>query len=386
MATEVLLPHADRSLARYRLGPPRTFRRPMQPIRCRVAYAAAHVVADPWVEPSDGTCSLDWEATLAYRQHLWSWGLGVAEAMDTAQRGMGLDPATAMELCRRTAEVARSLGAPLVCGVNTDDLTPGQATLPEVEASYRRQLEWVEAQGAQAVIMSSRALSAAARSPSDYRVVYGRILESAGRPVLVHWLGEPFDPALRGYWGYQDPLQALEFFVDLVAEHADRVDGVKVSLLDPEVELQLRRRLPPSVRVYTGDDFHFLELIRGDGQHVSHALLGIFDAIAPAASEALQALERGDAARYEEILAPCVPLSRHIFSAPTYRYKTGIVFLAYLNGHQSHFRMVGGMESARSVLHLVQVFVLADRAGLLQDPELAAHRMRAFLRLAGVDA
>ncbi|MDQ7801544.1 MAG: dihydrodipicolinate synthase family protein [Armatimonadota bacterium] len=386
MAVEVLLPQPDRSLAWYRLGPPRSFSRPLHPIRSRVAYAAAHVVADPWREPEEGQCHLDWEATLAYRAYLWSWGLGVAEAMDTAQRGMGLDPATAMELCRRTAEIAHPSDAPVVCGVNTDDLTPGQASLDEVEASYRRQLEWVEAQGAQAVIMSSRALCAAAREPRDYLRIYDRLFRSASRRVLVHWLGEPFDPSLRGYWGYRDPRDALEFFVDLVAEHADRVDGVKVSLLDPEVEVQLRRRLPPSVRVYTGDDFHFVELIRGDGQHISHALLGIFDAIAPAASAALQALDRGDAAAYEEILAPCVPLSRHIFGPPTYRYKTGLVFLAYLNGHQDHFRMVAGMESARSVLHLVEVFVLADRAGLFHDPELAAHRMRAFLRLAGVDA
>ncbi len=383
---EILLPQPDRTLVRYRPGPPRTFPRPTQPIRCRVAYAAAHVVADPWLEPSDGTCHLDWEATLAYRRYLWSWGLGVAEAMDTAQRGMGLDPGTAMELCRRTAEIARAMNAPVVCGVNTDDLSPGRASLREVEASYRRQLEWVERAGAQAVVMSSRALCAAARGPADYRRVYRALLRSATRPVLVHWLGEPFDPALRGYWGYEDPRQALDVFVDLVSEHADRVEGVKVSLLDPEVEIQLRRRLPPSVRVYTGDDFHFVELIRGDGESASHALLGIFDAIAPAASAALQLLDRGDVAGYEEILAPCVPLSRHIFCAPTYRYKVGLVFLAYLNGHQDHFRMVGGMESARSVLHLVEVFVLADRAGLLQDPERAVHRMRAFLRLAGLDA
>lgn len=386
MAVEILLPQADRSLAPYRLGPPRTFPQPTQPIRCRVVYAAAHVVADPWREPSDGPCHLDWEATLAYRRYLWSWGLGVAEAMDTAQRGMGLDSRTAMELCRRTAELAMVLRAPVVCGINTDDLTPGQASLREVEASYRRQLEEVEAHGAQAVVMSSRALCAAASSPSDYRAVYTRVLRSAARPVLVHWLGEVFDPALRGYWGFPDPRQALGFFVDFIAEHTDRVEGVKVSLLDPEVEVQLRRQLPPSVRVYTGDDFHFVELIRGDGQSASHALLGIFDAIAPAASAALQALEDGDVVRYEEILAPCVPLSRHIFSAPTYRYKTGLVFLAFLNGHQHHFRMVGGMESARSVLHLTQLFVLADRAGLLRDPELAVHRMRAFLRIAGVDA
>ncbi len=386
MAAELRLPRPDRSLVPYRLGLPRLFARPAQPVRCRVAYAAAHVVADPWLEPSDGRCHLDWEATLAYRRHLWSWGLGVAEAMDTAQRGMGLDPQTAMELCARTAELSRSCAGPLVCGINTDDLTPGQASLRDVEASYRRQLEFVEGLGAQAVVMSSRALRAAASSPADYRRVYDGLLRAAGRPVLIHWLGEAFDPALRGYWGYEDPREALAFFVDLVAAHADRVDGVKVSLLDPDVEVQLRRRLPPSVRVYTGDDFHFLELIRGDGERASHALLGIFDAIAPAASAALQALDRGDVASYEEILRPCVPLSRHIFSPPTYRYKVGLVFLAYLNGHQAHFRMVGGLESARSVLHLTEVFMLADRAGLLHDPEGAAHRMRAFLRLAGVEA
>ncbi len=386
MAQEILLPQRDRSLAPYRLREPRRFPRPGRPIQSRTAYAAAHVVADPWFEPAEEGCRLDWEATLAYRDYLWSWGLGVAEAMDTAQRGMGLDPDTALDLCRRTAERARNFGKPLVCGVNTDDLVPGHAGLAEVEASYRRQLEFVEAQGAQAVIMSSRALRAAARGPSDYLRVYQSVLRSATRAVLLHWLGEPFDPALRGYWGYTDPREALKFFADLAGQHADRIDGVKVSLLDPAMEVELRRMLPGSVKVYTGDDFHFLELIRGDGERASHALLGIFDAIAPAASAALQALDRGDVASYEEILAPCVPLSRHIFRPPTYRYKVGLVFLAYLNGHQNHFRMVGGMEGTRSVLHLVEVFVLADRAGLLQDPEDAAHRMRAFLRLAGVDA
>ncbi|MCS7235021.1 MAG: DUF993 family protein [Armatimonadota bacterium] len=384
MAPELLLPQPDRTLSRYRVSPPRTFDPPARPIRSRVAYAAAHVVADPLREPDNGTCHLDWDATLAYRAYLWSWGLGVAEAMDTAQRGMGLDAATAMELCRRTAELARASRAPLVCGINADDLTPGQASLREVEASYRRQLEYVESLGAQAVIMSSRALRAAAAQPQDYRRVYDSLLRAASRPVLIHWLGEAFDPSLKGYWGYPHVHDALGFFVDLISDHADRIDGVKVSLLDPQVETQLRLRLPSSVKVFTGDDFHFVELIRGDGHHFSHALLGIFDAIAPAASAALQALDRGDHDAYEEILSPCIPLSRHIFRPPTYRYKTGLVFLAYLNGHQNHFRMVGGMESARSVLHLVEVFKLADQAGLLRDPDLAVSRMRTFLQLAGV--
>jgi len=387
MAHTLPLPRRDGTLALYRLCGRPVFEPSSEPIRSRVAYAAVHVVADPladhdpWLE-----ARLDWEATLAYRRYIWSLGLRVAEAMDTAQRGMGLDWPAARELIRRSLAEARALGgAPIVCGAGTDQLDPGRPlTLADVEGAYEEQCEFVEAHGGRIVLMASRALAACARGPEDYVKVYGRILSQVAEPVIIHWLGEMFDPALAGYWGHRDLDRAGEVFLAIVAEHAAKVDGVKVSLLDHTREVALRRRLPPGVRMYTGDDFDFPTTIRGDGERWSDAFLGIFDAIAPAAAAALRALDRGDLARYEAILAPCVRLSRHIFKPPTRFYKTGIVFLAYVNGHQSHFRMVGGLESARSLVHLAELFVLADQAGLLRDPDLAADRMRRVLALGGV--
>ncbi|HXM58857.1 MAG TPA: dihydrodipicolinate synthase family protein [Candidatus Dormibacteraeota bacterium] len=380
MGTTLRLPNLDGSLEPYTPRPATTFPRPSAPLRSRVALAAVHVVVDPLADRA----RIDWEATLAFRRHVWSWGLGIAEAMDTAQRGMGLGWPEARELIERT--VRESQGRRVVCGAGTDHLAPGAArSLDDVVAAYEQQCSAVEAVGGEVVLMASRELARLARGPDDYASVYGRVLEQLRRPALIHWLGPMFDPALAGYWGGDDPHDAMAACVELIAAHAARVTGVKVSMLDARLEVEMRRRLPEGVRMYTGDDFNFAQLMRGDELGHSDGLLGIFDGIAPAASAALQAMDAGDLGRYEALLAPTVPLSRHIFRAPTYHYKAGLVFLAFLNGRQRHFRMLGGLESARSVPHLAELFRLADRAGLLEDPELAASRMRAVLALAGVD-
>ncbi len=386
MTTPLKLPRADGSLRPYTPGPPSAFQPPAGPLRGRVAYSAAHVVADPLADVNPTLdVAIDWEATLAYRRHLWSYGLAVAEAMDTAQRGMGLTWRHAQELIRRSLAEARAVGGTIACGAGTDHLAPSPGVTPaDVEAAYGEQCGFVEGQGGRVILMASRALAACASGPDDYVRVYDKILSQLARPAILHWLGDMFDPALAGYWGTCDLDAAMDVCLHIIGDHTAKVDGIKISLLDKERELAMRRRLPPGVRMYTGDDFNYAKLIRGDEQGYSHALLGIFDAIGPAASAALQALDAGDLERYEAILAPTVPLSRHIFRAPTYYYKTGIVFMAYLNGYQSHFRMVGGQESARSIVHLAELFILADQAGLLRDPELAAERMRLALALAGV--
>jgi hypothetical protein len=379
------LPVAGRRLEPYRVHAPRLFERPTQPFT-RIALAAAHVVADPWSDRDPWLeAAVDWEATIAYRRHLWSWGLGVAEAMDTAQRGMGMDWPSSLELIRRTLDAARDVpGAVVACGVGTDQLAPGPGLDPaRVIAAYEEQCAAIERLGGRIVLMASRALAACARSPDDYGRVYDRVLSQVKQPVIIHWLGEMFDPALAGYWGHGEHAHAMEVCLDVIARHAAKVDGIKVSLLDKDKEIAMRRRLPPGVRMYTGDDFNFAELIAGDGEGHSDALLGIFDAIAPAASAALGALAAGDGARYHELLAPTVPLSRHIFRAPTRFYKTGLVFLAWLNGHQEHFVMVGGQHSARHLLHLAELFRLAAAAGLLSDPALACRRMHDYLALHG---
>ncbi|MER5641111.1 dihydrodipicolinate synthase family protein [Kitasatospora sp. NPDC002227] len=353
----------------------------------RTAFAAAHVVADPLGPNAPGApAAVDWEATLAFRRHLWSLGLGVADAMDTAQRGMGLDWTATKELITRSGAEAGAVGGRLACGVGTDQLTHPTATLPVILAAYEQQLEVVEAAGAQPILMASRALAATADGPDDYLRVYGRLIGQARQPVILHWLGEMFDPALAGYWGSADLDRATETVLTLVKEHAGRIDGIKVSLLDADREIALRRALPAGVKLYTGDDFNYPQLIRGDELGHSHALLGVFDPIAAQAAAALHALDAGDLARYDALLAPTLPLARHLFAAPTYHYKTGIVFLAWLAGHQDHFTMVAGAQSGRSVPHLVELFRLADLAGVLPDPDLAVHRMRQFLALAGVAA
>ncbi|MDQ6772120.1 MAG: dihydrodipicolinate synthase family protein [Candidatus Dormibacteraeota bacterium] len=387
LATRLRLPQRDGTLVLFEPGPAGVFDRPQRALQSRVAIAAAHVVADPLAENiPGGPARLDWDLTLAYRRHLWSWGLGVAEAMDTAQRGAGLDWPVAAELIRRSLHEAREAGGHVVCGVGTDQLPAGSArSLADIERAYEEQCAEVEAEGGQVVLMASRELARIASGPDDYARVYGRILGRLSRPAIIHWLGDAFDPALAGYWGSAELDRATTSCLDIIAANRERVDGVKVSLLDAEQEIEMRRRLPAGVRMYTGDDFNFPSLIEGDERGHSDALLGIFDAIAPAASAALQALDAGELALYRERLAPTVALSRHIFQTPTSNYKTGVVFMAYLNGHQRHFRMVGAQEGMRSVLHLSELFRLADRAGLFPDLELAVDRMRCFLALAGVD-
>jgi len=383
----IKLPTLDGRLADYKTRPPRGFPDRRNRPFTRVAYAAAHVVADPladcdpWLD-----APVDWETTIAFRRHLWDLGLGVAEAMDTAQRGMGLDWPTSLELIRRSlAAAAEHPGALIACGAGTDQLAPTpDLTLDDVIGAYEAQIEAIEALGGRIILMASRALAACAKSPEDYHRVYDRILAQVREPVIIHWLGEMFDPALLGYWGHRDHGAAMDVAVAVIAANRAKVDGIKLSLLDKQKELELRARLPQGVRMYTGDDFNYAELIAGDGERYSDALLGIFDAIAPAASAALGALAADQAAEFYAILAPTVPLSRHIFKAPTRFYKTGVVFMAYLNGLQNHFTMVGGQESARSLVHLAELFRLADAAGLLADPECATARMGRVLATHGV--
>ena len=356
------------------------------PPRERLPYAAVHVVADARADTSPGgPARLDWERTLAFRRYIWRYGLGVAEAMDTAQRGMGLDWEASKELIRRSVAEARTVGGRIVCGAQTDHLKPGSArTLRDIEAAYEEQCEFVEAQGGQVVLMASRELARIARGAEDYAQVYGNVLAQLRRPALIHWLGDVFDPALAGYWGHADVDRAMAVCLDVIAANVEKVEGLKLSLLDQEREIAMRAQLPERVRMFTGDDFDYPTTILGDGERHSDALLGAFDAIAPAASAALLALDQGDTATFNSVLAPTVPLSRHVFAHPTFYYKTGVVFLAYLNGHQDHFRMVGGLESGRSAVHLARLFVLADEAGLLRDAEVAVDRVRAVMEVAGV--
>ncbi|SDT74970.1 dihydrodipicolinate synthase family protein [Actinoplanes derwentensis] len=356
--------------------------KPAGPPSSRIAYAAAHVVADPLAENAPGApAALDWDDTLAFRHHLWSHGLGVAEAMDTAQRGMGLDYAATKELIKRSAAEAASVGGKIVAGVATDQLPPGSAVLLDIHSAYEQQLADVLAAGAAPVLMCSRHLAATARDADDYLSVYRELLDKSDKPVVLHWLGTAFDPALEGYWGSSDVDKATETVLELINSNPAKVDGIKVSLLDAEHEINLRRRLPAGVRLYSGDDFNYPELIKGDEQGYSDALLGIFAAITPAAAAAFAALDRGDLDEYDRIFAPTVTLSRHIFTKPTFYYKTGIVFLAWLAGHQKHFTMVGGLQSGRSVPHFATLIELADAAGLLPDPALAAHRANRFFEV-----
>ncbi len=384
----IKLPQADGRMENFSVRAPRVFERPSKPFTRR-ALGAAHVVADPlsttdpWLE-----AAIDWDATIAYRKHLWSWGLGIAEAMDTAQRGMGLDWTNSLELVRRTLDAAKDVpGAFVASGAGTDHLPAGpDLKLEQVIAAYEMQCAAIEKLGGRIILMASRALAACAKSPDDYARVYDRVLSQVKQPVFIHWLGEMFDPALEGYWGYKDHKTAMDVCLDMLRRNAAKVEGIKISLLDKDKEIAMRRRLPKGVAMYTGDDFNFAELIEGDAQGHSEALLGIFDSIAPAASAALSALTADDRAAYHEILAPTVPLSRHIFCAPTRYYKTGVVFIAWLNGHQQHFIMVGGQQSARNILHLAELFRLADAAGLLADPPLACARMKQLLAVHGIAA
>jgi hypothetical protein len=403
MALTITLPAAGGALETYRLRGTAPAR-PAPGVKFnRIAYSAAHVVADPlaaidpWLQ-----CAVDWDATIAYRRRLWSLGLGVAEAMDTAQRGMGLDWPTSLELIRRSLEAARDMpGAMVASGCGTDHLQPEHVrSVDEVIAGYEEQMAAIEKLGGKLIVMASRALAKVAKSPADYERVYDRILSQARQPVILHWLGPMFDPALAGYWtgssqaaagGSADTDAAMDTALGIIEAHASKVDGIKISLLDKDKEIAMRRRLPAGVRMYTGDDFNYAELIAGDGHGAepthgrSDALLGIFDAIAPAASAALGELAQGNVERFHAILGPTVPLSRHIFAAPTRFYKTGVVFMAWLNGHQKHFTMVGGQQSTRSLAHFAELFRLADAANLLEQPELAVARMTTLLALHGVE-
>jgi hypothetical protein len=386
--TTISLPNKDRTFAPYSMGEPIAFpsKAETQSFN-RVAYAAAHVVADPLADNNPWLdASIDWEKTIAFREYLWDLGLGVAESMDTAQRGMGLSWDDARELIRRALEAAKARpGVKIACGVGTDHIAPGpDVTVDDVIRAYEEQIEAVEAMNGRLIVMASRALARAAKSPADYARVYGRILKQVKEPVILHWLGEMFDPALAGYWGSGDHMAAMDTCLEIIAENAAKVDGVKISLLSKEKEIAMRRRLPAGVRMYTGDDFNYAELIAGDEEGYSDALLGIFDAIAPAASAGLARLAKNDLQGFHGILEPTVPLSRHIFKDPTRFYKTGVVFLAWLNGLQDHFLMIGGQESARSILHLTELFRLADKARVLHDPDRAAARMTKLLAVHGM--
>lgn len=386
----LILPTED-----FRLEPCRPTGTPLVPRAPRVAltrtaFAAAHVVSDPLRERSawDGRPAVDWETTLAFRHWLWDQGLGLAEAMDTAQRGMGVDWETAKELVQRTMVAAKAHPLrPRVCaGAGTDHKALADLASPEaIIAAYEVQAEAIEAAGGQLILMATRALPAIGAAPEVYRKVYRRLIDGASQPVILHWLGDMFDPALAGYWGSRDVAKASDFVLSLIAENPAKVDGIKISLLDQAHEEAFRARLPEGVRLYTGDDFNYAALIEGDGTHHSHALLGAFAAIAPAAAQALEALAQGDRAAYHRLLAPTVPLSREIFRAPTRFYKAGIAFLSWINGLQGHFIMPAGFQSSRDITHYAAVFRLADRAGLLIDPDLAVSRMKLLCRLHGVD-
>jgi hypothetical protein len=357
----------------------------------RIALAAAHVVADPGADHRPGNpARLDWDETLAFRHHLWGLGLGVADAMDTAQRGRGLDWPAARELITRSGREALAAGGLLACGAGTDQLTAppepgsGPGWLERIRAAYAEQIEVVEAAGAQVVLLASRALAAAARGPEDYAAVYGWLLPQVSRPVILHWLGPAFDPALAGYWGSADLDLATAALLSIVTEHHAKVDGIKLSLLDAGREIALRRALPPGVRLYTGDDYNYAELIRGDECGHSDAFLGVLDPIAVPAAAALRALADGDTGRYDELLAPTVPLARHMFAEPVPHYTTGVTFLAWLAGHQRSFVMLGGQQTARGLGHLRRLAELAGAAGLLPDRELAASRLAALGQIPGI--
>ncbi|KQS69858.1 hypothetical protein ASG39_21985 [Rhizobium sp. Leaf371] len=383
--TQVLnLPTSADTVEAYRLVGTPIARPATTPVFNRIAYAAAHVVSaperdtDPWNRPA-----IDWDTTLAFRHHLWSLGFRIAEAMDTSQRGMGLDWAGAQELIARSLAEARTVdGADLACGAGTDHLDPNDArSLDDIIAAYEIQIEHIEKHGGRAILMASRALARIARSAEDYAKVYGRILSQTKDKVVLHWLGDMFDPQLLGYWGSTDFEPALDCALRIITENAGKVEGIKISLLEHEKEIALRDRLPEAVLCFTGDDFNYAGLIEGDGRRHSHALLGIFDAVAPAASKALAALAADDTATFRAVIDPTVPLSRKIFEVPTQYYKAGVVFLAWLNGHQSHFSLPAGMQSARGINHYADIFRLADQANIFDRPDLAIQRMR---HLAGV--
>jgi hypothetical protein len=383
--TTIPLLDAGGGIGHIALNEAAAFERPATPITSRVAYAAAHVVPLAWADNvPEAPAELDWDATLAFRHHVWSWGLGVADAMDTAQRNMGLDWTATAELIRRSAAEAQSVGGDLVVGVNTDHVAEERISLDEVIAAYLLQLEVAEDAGAGVVLMASRHLARAAETSADYERVYRAVLERAGAPVVLHWLGDAFDANLAGYFGSRDVPAASDTVIRIIEENLGRVRGIKMSLLDAGAEIALRRRLPAGATLFTGDDFNYVGLIEGDGEGHSDALLGAFAAVAPNASAALQALDRGDGAGFRSILEPTEELARQVFAAPTRFYKTGVAFLAWLNGHQPSFTMVGGLHSGRSLVHLSEIVRLANEANALEAPELAVERWGAMLELNGL--
>jgi hypothetical protein len=376
---------ADGKVVPLQLSDAPSFTKPTSPLTSRTAYAAAHVIPKPLGNNTPGAAAdIDWDATLAYRHHIWSWGLGVADAMDTAQRNMGLDPAATRELIRRSAAEARSVGGSVVVGVNTDHIEQENISLDDVIAGYLEQLRFTEEQGAGVVLMASRHLARAASTPADYLRVYNAVLAEATTPVILHWLGAAFDPSLASYFGSTDSSIASETALGLIQNNIDTVAGIKMSLLDADAEIALREQLPEAATMFTGDDFNYVRLIEGANGTHSDALLGAFAAVTPSASAAIQALDAGDVATYRSILGPTEALSRQIFAAPTFYYKTGVAFLSWLNGHQESFSMVGGMHSARDLPHLSEIVRLADLSGALEQPDLAAYRWNAMLALNGV--
>jgi Protein of unknown function (DUF993) len=385
-STEILLPTADGGTTRHVMHEPVDYPRHPAPFASRTVLAAAHVVADVRGEYTPGVAPpVDWEATIAFRKHLFRYGIGIAEAMDTTERGPGgLNWSQAKELIRLGVAAAREAGAAVVAGAGTDQIITARPELAEIVDAYTEQLEFIQSQGSAAVLRVSHALAAVARSADDYLSVYRDVLAKADRPAIVHWLGTGFDPAMNGYWGHADPLAAMDVVVQMAYDNADRLDGIKFSLLDHELEKEFRRRLPRGVKVFTGDDYGYTDLLLGDGDHHSHGLLGVLDPIAPIASTAFAALDAGDTAGFQSAMNRSIPLAVKMFEPPADRYKVGCVFIAWLSGHQDHFRMVSGREGTRSLQHLTDLFVLTDELGMFPDPELAAHRMGLLLALDGV--
>jgi len=386
----MLLPTPNGKLEDYQLvGNPLQIIKPAKPFT-RTAFAAAHVITDTIAErdPWQGRPAVDWDATIGFRRFLWDQGLGLAEAMDTAQRGMGVDWLTAKELIERTMRDAKShpMKPRVACGAGTDQL-PMDITHSEDDIinAYLEQMEAIEAAGGQVIIMASRSVAKLGGDAQSYLRIYEKLLGAANQPVILHWLGDMFDPLLKGYWGSSELDEATETVSSILNQFENKIDGIKISLLEQKREEDFRKRVPKGVKIYTGDDFNYADLIAGDADHYSHALLGIFAAIAPAASQALVALSDNDLETYHKLLSPTVPLSREIFRAPTQFYKAGIAFLAWLNGAQSHFVMPGGFHSSRDITHYAQLFRLADQARLLLDPDRAQSRMKNLLSLYGVE-
>ncbi|OUJ03917.1 dihydrodipicolinate synthase family protein [Acetobacter cibinongensis] len=382
---KILLPDSEGLKTAYQLSGKSAPQETLPADPARIVYSAAHVTADPFsASAPSGRAAIDWETTLAFRRYLDGLGLGIAEAMDTAQRGMGLDWRNALELIKRTKEDLPH--ARVVNGCGTDHLAPEDArSMDDVSDAYLEQVDAIQGVGARIILMASRALVRVAKSPDDYKAVYAKVLSACDQPVVLHWLGSAFDPALKGYWGAPHFEDALEVALEVIEHNKSKIDGIKISLLDKEKEILMRRRLPAGVKMYTGDDFNYPELIAGDEQGYSHALLGIFDPIAPLAASAVKRLGEGDKAGFHALLDPTVPLARLMFQAPTQYYKTGVVFLAWLNGFQKHFIMLNGAQSMRALPYFTGIFRHADACGLLRDPERAIERMRSFLALYGAD-